>query len=132
MKKTLYDILEVSQNASPEVIKAAYKSLVQKYHPDKNPGIPDADKLFKLINHAYEILSNPVRRAAHDAELGREGVHGPDSHNVEMGQGNNRANDSGGNNSSDGHEHNTPNQEEKWSCYAAMIGPNTVYYRSLH
>lgn len=68
-KKTFYDVLQVSPNADPEIIKAAYRSLCQRHHPDKNPGNPDADKLIKIINRAYEVLSDPVKRAGYDAAL---------------------------------------------------------------
>lgn len=72
-KKTLYDVLQVSRNADPETIKAAYKSLVQRYHPDKNPDSPDAESNIKEINRAHEILSDPVKRAEYDATLAEEG-----------------------------------------------------------
>lgn len=66
-KKTFYDVLQVSRNADPETIKAAYKSLVQRYHPDRNPDNPDAEKYLKEINRAYEVLFDPVKRAGYDA-----------------------------------------------------------------
>jgi hypothetical protein len=66
-----YEILEVSTNASQEVIRAAYKSLMQRYHPDRNPGDRDAAEHASRVNLAYEVLSDPARRAAHDIELGR-------------------------------------------------------------
>jgi hypothetical protein len=68
-KKTFYDVLQVSPSADPEIIKAAYKSLVQRYHPDKNAGNPEAEKYLKIINRAYEVLSDPVKRAGYDAAL---------------------------------------------------------------
>ena len=67
--ESLYDILEVSRTASPEVIRAAYKSLVQRFHPDKNPDNPDAEGMLKRINHAYDVLSDPEERAAYDVML---------------------------------------------------------------
>lgn len=63
---THYDNLKVTRNAPPEVIRAAYKSLSQKFHPDRNPGDPNATKTFQIINTAYEVLSDPVRRREHD------------------------------------------------------------------
>ncbi|MCX7141692.1 MAG: J domain-containing protein [Proteobacteria bacterium] len=66
-----YEILEVSPNASQEVIRAAYKSLMQRYHPDRNPGDREAAEHASRVNLAYEVLSDPARRAAHDIELGR-------------------------------------------------------------
>ena len=68
MKKieTHYDILKVARDAPLEVIRAAYRSLSQKYHPDKNQGSPDAERIMQLINLAYQILSDPERRKEHD------------------------------------------------------------------
>ena len=63
-----YEILEVSPNASPEVIRAAYKSLMQRYHPDRQPGAVKAEQAILLVQ-AYEVLSDPGRRAAYDLEL---------------------------------------------------------------
>lgn len=64
-----YEILEVSQNASQEVIKAAYKSLMQRYHPDRNPDNPEIAKHASLVVQAYETLSDPGQRAAYDIQL---------------------------------------------------------------
>jgi curved DNA-binding protein CbpA len=64
-----YETLEVSQNASQEVIKAAYRSLMQRYHPDRNPGNAGAAERSLLVGRAYEVLSDPARRAAYDIEL---------------------------------------------------------------
>lgn len=69
-KKTYYDVLQISQNADPEIIKAAYSSLAQRYHPDKNPGNPDAEQYLKSINRAYEVLSDPAKREGYDAAFG--------------------------------------------------------------
>ena len=68
---TLYDILEVSPRASELVIKAAYRCLAQANHPDKNSGNDVANKRQVRINHAYSVLSDPVRRRRYDeaAEL---------------------------------------------------------------
>ena len=66
MIHTHYDNLKVSRTAPLEVIRAAYKSLAQKYHPDKNQGDEDAARIMKLINEAYETLSDPIKRAEHD------------------------------------------------------------------
>jgi curved DNA-binding protein CbpA len=64
-----YDVLEVSQRASPEVLKAAYKSLMQRYHPDKNPGNQDAAARSGMITHAYDVLSDATRRTAYDNSI---------------------------------------------------------------
>lgn len=61
-----YDILQVSPTAEKEVIEAAYRKLAQKYHPDINKS-PEAEEKMKRINAAYEVLSDPAKRAAHDA-----------------------------------------------------------------
>lgn len=64
---THYDNLKVTRNAPPEVIRAAYKTLCQKFHPDRNPGNENAKKTFLLIRTAYETLSDPEKRKQHDA-----------------------------------------------------------------
>jgi hypothetical protein len=69
---THYDNLKVTRNAPPEVIRAAYRSLSQKYHPDLNLGRPDAERVMKLINQAYEVLSDPAKRKEHDRWIARE------------------------------------------------------------
>jgi curved DNA-binding protein CbpA len=63
---THYDNLKVTRNAPPEVIRAAYKSLSQKFHPDRNPGDPGSTRTFQIINTAYEVLSDPLKRREHD------------------------------------------------------------------
>jgi DnaJ-class molecular chaperone len=68
---THYDNLKVARNAPPEVIRAAYKTLSQKYHPDRNPGSRDAIRIIQIINLAYEVLSDPVRRQEHDEWIER-------------------------------------------------------------
>lgn len=69
---THYDNLKVARNAPPEVIRAAYKTLSQKYHPDRNPNKPDAIRIIKIINSAYEVLSDPIKRQEHDDWIARE------------------------------------------------------------
>jgi len=64
-EKDYYEILQVSPNAEPEVIAAAYRRLARKYHPDVNKS-PQAAKRMKQINVAYEILRDPAKRAAYD------------------------------------------------------------------
>jgi preprotein translocase subunit YajC len=67
--RSLYDVLEVSPNASKETIKAARKSLSQKYHPDKNSSRDTTQKM-QEVNAAFEVLVDPVRRASYDAKMG--------------------------------------------------------------
>lgn len=64
---THYDNLKVTRNAPPEVIRAAYKTLCQKFHPDRNPDNENAGKTFLLVRTAYETLSDPEKRRLHDA-----------------------------------------------------------------
>ena len=68
MKKihTHYDNLKVSRSAPTEVIRATYKVLAQKYHPDRNPGDAEANRIMKTINTSYEVLSDPIKRQEHD------------------------------------------------------------------
>ncbi|SNS33340.1 DnaJ domain-containing protein [Noviherbaspirillum humi] len=68
---THYDNLKVARDAPPEVIRAAYKTLSQKYHPDRNPGNAEAIRIIQIINSAYEVLSDPVKRQEHDAWIAR-------------------------------------------------------------
>lgn len=71
--RTHYDNLQVSRTASDRVIRAAYKSLAQQWHPDKNSENPDKVlKAMKIINKAYEVLSDPDLRKEHDAWIVRE------------------------------------------------------------
>lgn len=71
MKKTLYDILEVSEKASKEVIDKAYKVLAKKYHPDlqTEENKSEAESIMKEINEAYNVLSDDIAREKYDAEL---------------------------------------------------------------
>lgn len=63
---TYYDNLKVTRTASPETIRAAYRRLSQKHHPDRNPDDLEAARIMVLINVAYRALSDPARRAQHD------------------------------------------------------------------
>jgi len=69
---THYDNLKVSRMAPQEVIRAAYKALSQKYHPDKNPGDEKAAKIMAIVNSAYGTLSDPLRRKEHDEWIAAE------------------------------------------------------------
>ena len=68
--KNYYEILEVSQNASSEVIEKAYKALAKKYHPDANPdNAKEAEEKFKEIGEAYEVLSDVNKKSEYDYQL---------------------------------------------------------------
>ncbi len=68
---THYDNLKVARDAPPEVIRAAYKTLSHKFHPDRHGGSAKATQTFQLINAAYEVLSDQERRRQHDAWIAR-------------------------------------------------------------
>lgn len=65
----LYRILGVSETASEEEIKKAYKTLSKKYHPDANPGNREAEAHFREISGAYAVLQNPQKRQEYDKAL---------------------------------------------------------------
>ena len=69
---THYDNLKVARLAPQEVIRAAYKALSQKYHPDKNPGDEKAARIMAILNSAYGTLSDPQRRREHDEWIAAE------------------------------------------------------------
>jgi hypothetical protein len=68
---TYYDVLQVERDATPERVRAAYRKLAQKYHPDKMPGNANAARAMAAINAAYEVLSDGHRRAEHDLWIRR-------------------------------------------------------------
>ncbi len=70
-----YEILGVSRSASQEEIKKAYRKNALKYHPDRNPGDAQAEKQFKSISEAYEVLSDDNKRKIYD-QYGAEGLKG--------------------------------------------------------
>ena len=66
--KDFYEILGVSETANDSELKSAFRKAAIQHHPDKNPGNKEAESKFKEINEAYQILSDPQKRAIHDHE----------------------------------------------------------------
>ena len=74
-KRDYYEVLGVDKSASADEIKKAYRKKAIQYHPDKNPGDKEAEEKFKEAAEAYEVLSNPDKRARYD-QFGHAGVDG--------------------------------------------------------
>ena len=74
-KRDYYEVLGVSKSATPEELKKAYRKLALQYHPDRNPGNKEAEEKFKEAAEAYEVLSNPDKRAHYD-QFGFAGMNG--------------------------------------------------------
>ena len=74
-KRDYYEVLGVDKSASADEIKKAYRKKAIQYHPDKNPGDKEAEEKFKEAAEAYEVLSNPDKRARYD-QFGHEGMSG--------------------------------------------------------
>jgi len=72
-KRDLYEVLGVSKNASSDEIKAAYRKMALKYHPDRNPDNKEAEEKFKEAAYAYEVLSDEQKKRQYD-QFGHEGV----------------------------------------------------------
>ena len=64
--KDYYKVIGVERSASEDEIKRAYRKLALEYHPDRNPGNPEAEEKFKEINEAYQVLSDSEKRAHYD------------------------------------------------------------------
>ncbi|NOZ77835.1 MAG: molecular chaperone DnaJ [Acidobacteria bacterium] len=74
-KRDYYEVLNVSRDAGLDEIKAAYRRMAIRFHPDKNPGDPRAEERFKEASEAYAVLSDPEKRQRYD-RFGHEGVGG--------------------------------------------------------
>ena len=74
-KRDYYEVLEVTKESTVEEIKKAYRKKAIQYHPDKNPGDKEAEEKFKEAAEAYDVLSNPDKRARYD-QFGHAGMSG--------------------------------------------------------
>ena len=74
-KRDYYEVLGVAKNANADEIKKAYRKAAIQYHPDKNPGDKEAEEKFKEAAEAYDVLSNPDKRARYD-QFGHAGMSG--------------------------------------------------------
>jgi molecular chaperone DnaJ len=88
-KRDYYEILGVSKTASAEEVKAAYRKLALKYHPDRNPGNKEAEEKFKEAAEAYEVISDVEKRKRYDqfghaGMAGGPGMGGFNSHGMNM------------------------------------------------
>jgi molecular chaperone DnaJ len=74
-----YEVLSVERSSSEDEVKASYRRLAMKYHPDRNPGDSEAESKFKEAAEAYEVLSDPDRRSRYD-QFGHDGLRGTTGH----------------------------------------------------
>ena len=74
-RRDYYEILGIDRNANEDEIKATYRKLALKYHPDRNPGDKEAEEMFKEAAEAYEVLQDPEKRSIYN-QYGHEGLQG--------------------------------------------------------
>ncbi len=72
-KRDFYEVLGINKGASDDEIKRAYRQMAKKYHPDLNKGDAEAEKMFKEVNEAYSVLSDPQKKSRYD-QFGHAGV----------------------------------------------------------
>src|SRR5438132_3895536 len=75
MPRDYYEVMGVKRDASDEEIEKAYRGLARKYHPDRNPGDKDAERKFKEVQDAYDVLSDAKKRGQYD-QFGFAGADG--------------------------------------------------------
>ncbi|MDO9476878.1 MAG: DnaJ domain-containing protein, partial [Pseudohongiella sp.] len=72
-KRDYYEVLGVPRDATEADLKKAYRRVAMKHHPDRNPDNKESEELFKEANEAFEVLSNPEKKARYD-QFGHAGV----------------------------------------------------------
>src|SRR5438552_17157756 len=78
MVQTPYEVLGVKSDASTDAIRKAYRKLAKELHPDLNPGKPEAEARFKSVTAAYDLLSDPEKKARYDrGEIDESGAERP-------------------------------------------------------
>lgn len=88
-----YEILEINEKASPEVIKMAYKALILKYHPDRYQGDKNyAEEMTKKINEAFEVLSNEEKRKEYDMLIHTNNINANQQDNIDKQDNNTQSN----------------------------------------
>ena len=70
-----YEVLEIEKSADKSTIKKAYRKMAMKYHPDKNPNDKEAEENFKIVNEAYQVLSDEEKKSIYD-RYGKQGLEG--------------------------------------------------------
>jgi molecular chaperone DnaJ len=83
-KRCYYEVLGVERTADEETLKKAYRTLAMKYHPDRNPGDPEADAKFKEAAEAFDVLNDTKKRAVYD-RYGHAGLNGMPMHDFSHG-----------------------------------------------